>query len=97
MNALKVATSHTKNYLCGLGLFNDMNTYILIEAGRSFKTFLKENYAIALDSFFLFTKKMLNMELLNMILIFMETLDTPEIYSRFDECFANYIFASFSK
>ena len=29
--------------------------YILKEAGRSFKTFLKENYALALDSCYLFT------------------------------------------
>ena len=31
--------------------------YILTEGGRSFKTLLKENYAIALDSCYLFTKK----------------------------------------
>ena len=37
--------------------------YLLTEEGRSFKTFLKENYGIALDSCYLFTKKMLNMEL----------------------------------
>ena len=29
--------------------------YILTEGGRSFKTLLKENYAIALDSCYLFT------------------------------------------
>ena len=40
--------------------------YILTEGGRSFKT-LKENYAIALDSCYLFTK-MLSMGL-NMIYI----------------------------
>ena len=33
-----------------------MSIYTLTEAGRSFKTFLKENYAIALDSCYLFTK-----------------------------------------
>ena len=33
-----------------------MSMYILTEAGRSFKTFLKENYAIALGSCYLFTK-----------------------------------------
>ena len=42
--------------LCGLVVFTDMNTYILTEGGRSFKTFLKENYAVALDSCYLFTK-----------------------------------------
>ena len=41
--------------------------YILTEGGRSFKTLLKENYAIALDSCYLFTK-MLSM-VLNMIYI----------------------------
>ena len=30
--------------------------YILTEGGRSFKTLFKENYAIALDSCYLFTK-----------------------------------------
>ena len=43
--------------LCELVVFIDMETYILTE-GRHFKTFLKENYAIALDSCYLFTKKM---------------------------------------
>ena len=45
-----------------LVVFVDMTTYILT-VGRNFKTFLKENYAIALDSCYLSTKKMLNMEL----------------------------------
>ena len=31
--------------------------HILTEGGGSFKTFLKENYTIALDSCFLFTTK----------------------------------------
>ena len=44
------------------GLYINMNTYILAK-GWNFKTFLKENYAIALDSCYLFNKKMLNMEL----------------------------------
>ena len=48
---------------CGIVVFIDMNTYILTK-GRNFKTFLKENYAIALDSCYLFFKKMLNMELM---------------------------------
>ena len=52
---------------CGLLLFIDMNTYILTE-WRNFKTFLKENYPIALDSYYLFTKKLLNMKL-NIVLI----------------------------
>ena len=33
------------------------------EEGRSFKRLLRENFAIALDSCYFFTKKMLNMEL----------------------------------
>ena len=37
--------------------FADMNTCILIE-GRNFKTFVNENYAIALESYYLFSKKM---------------------------------------
>ena len=32
-------------------------TYLLTEGGRSFKTFLKESYAVALDGCYLFTKK----------------------------------------
>ena len=31
--------------------------YILTDGGRSFKPLLKENYGIALDSCYLFTKK----------------------------------------
>ena len=48
---------------CGLVV----NTYIITEE-RDFKRFLKENYTIALDGCYLFTKKMLNVEK-NMILI----------------------------
>ena len=44
---------------------------ILIE-GRSLKTFLKENYIIALDKCYLLTKNMLNMELNMMFLMLME-------------------------
>ena len=47
LSALKLPTY-------GLVVFIDMNTYILTE-GRSFRTFLEENYAIALNSYF--TKK----------------------------------------
>ena len=35
---------------CGLVVFIDEHGYILREGGRSFKTFLKENYAVGLDS-----------------------------------------------
>ena len=44
-----------------------MNMDILTE-GRNFKTFVKENYAIALDSCYLFTEKRLSIEP-NMILV----------------------------
>ena len=44
-------------------MYLNVNMYLLTEEGRSFKTFLKENYGIALDNCYLFTKKMLNMEL----------------------------------
>ena len=47
---------------CGLVVFMDMNTYILTE-NRNFKTFLKKNYAVDWESFYVFTKTMLNMEL----------------------------------
>ena len=46
-----------------------MNTYILTE-GR--KTFLKENYAIVLDSCYLLTNHMLNIELNVMLIVLME-------------------------
>ena len=48
-----------------------MNMYILTE-GRNFKTFSKENYAIALHSFYLFNKTMLNMKLSMMLIVLME-------------------------
>ena len=41
---------------CEIMVFIGTNTYILTE-GRNFKTFLKENYASALDSCYMFTKK----------------------------------------
>ena len=65
-----------------------MNTYILTEEGRSFKTFLKEDYATALNSSCLFTKNMLNMELNIIWIVIMDTLDILENYSRFEECLA---------
>ena len=37
--------------------------------GRNFKTFLKENYAIALNSCYLFNKKMLNMKMRMIFLV----------------------------
>ena len=37
-------------------VFIDMSTYILTE-GRNFKTSLKENYTVALNSCYMFTKK----------------------------------------
>ena len=58
--------------------------YLLTEGGRSFKTFLKENYAIALDSCYL----LLNMELDTTLIVLMEKSDIPEIYSRFEEYLA---------
>ena len=56
---------------CGLVVFIDMNIYILIE-GRNFKTFLKENYAVALGSYYIFTKKLLKVELNMMLIVLME-------------------------
>ena len=50
-------------------------TYILTE-GRNFKTFLKENCAIAFDSCYLFTKEILNMEL-NIVLIRLKARSIP--------------------
>ena len=73
--APKVSTKYTKNCVsalklpsCGLVVFIGMNMYTLTK-GRNFKTFLRENYAVARGSCYLFTKKtLLNMEL-NIILI----------------------------
>ena len=42
---------------CELVIFIDLSMCILTEAAKSFKTFLKENYAIALETCYLFTKK----------------------------------------
>ena len=50
-----------------LVIFIVINSYILTE-NKSFKTFLKENEAIASGSFYIFTKKMLNLDF-NMMLI----------------------------
>ena len=54
LSALKLSS-------CELVVFVDMNTYILTE-DRNFKTFLKANYATALDGCYIFTKKILKME-----------------------------------
>ena len=54
---------------------------------RSLRPFWKENYAIALDSCYLFTEKMLEMELnmtLTMLMVCLHALDIPELYGRFD-------------
>ena len=56
---------------CVLVIFIDMTTYILTE-GKNFKTFLKENNAIALDNCYLFTKKMLIMEMNMILMVYME-------------------------
>ena len=56
---------------CWLVVFIDMNTYILIES-RFSKTFLEENYPIAFSSCYLFTKKILNMELSMILIVLME-------------------------
>ena len=46
--------------------------YLLTE-GRDFKTFLKENYVITLDSCYVFAKKTLNMELNLILAVLMES------------------------
>ena len=51
--------------------FIDMNTYRLTESSN-FKTFWEENYAIVFDSCYLFTKKMLNVKLNMMLIVFIE-------------------------
>ena len=95
MRALKVSRRHTISLwafnlpLCKLVAFRKyiylhVNMYLLTEGGRSFKTFLKENYAIALDSCYL----LLNMELNTTLIVLMEKSDIPEIYSRFEEYLA---------
>ena len=40
---------------CGFNSYEHVHT-----EDRNFETFLKENYAVALDSCYLFTKKILN-------------------------------------
>ena len=50
----------------------EMNIYILKE-DRNFKTFLKEDYTIGLDSCYIFTEKMLNKESNRMVIVVMES------------------------
>ena len=56
---------------CELVIFMDINTYILTESSGNFKTFFKENYAIALCSCYML-KKMLNIELNMMLTMLMK-------------------------
>ena len=60
-----------------------MSMYILI-GGRSFKTFLTENYAIALDSCYWFTKNF-KQGIEHGIDVLMEILDISESHRKFDE------------
>ena len=67
-----------------------MNNFIFTER-KNFKIFLKENYAIALNSCCISTKKMLNMELNIMLIVLMEfayIIDIPTLYSTFNEYLA---------
>ena len=43
-------------------VFIDMNSYLMTE-GRNFKTFLKDNFGINLDSCYIFTKKIVEHEI----------------------------------
>ena len=70
--------------MCTCGFYNRYE-----HVWRNFKTFLEENCAVALDSCYLFTKKMLNIEL-NMILHRYITF-ISELYTRFDEYLAWYM------
>ena len=80
----KVSASHKKNCVtefsmlpalklpsCGILILIDMNRYILTE-GRNFKTFLKEILAFAWDISYIFTKKVLIMELSMILIVLME-------------------------
>ena len=51
----KLCTRFYNFFSPGLIVFIDINMYLLTES-RNFKTFLKENYVIAWDSCYLFTK-----------------------------------------
>ena len=96
---------HTKKCVTVFPILSALNYYLhvylwfleiwtityLQKEGINFKIFWKENYAIALNSCCLFTKKLLNMEL-NIILCLwsLHALDILELYDRFDEYLANY-------
>ena len=56
---------------CGLVVFISMNTYVLTE-DTNLKTFLKESYSVGLDSCYIFTKNILNMESKMTLIAFME-------------------------
>ena len=63
--------SNLKLPLCGLVVFIDMNMYLHTE-GRDFKKSLTKNYAIALDSCYLFTKEIWNLQLSIILIVLME-------------------------
>ena len=72
---------------CVLEFPEYMNTHVLTE-GRNFETFSNVNYAMALDSCYLSTKKILNMESSVILIVpikFAYILDIPELYSTFNE------------
>ena len=92
MHAPKVSTKHTQTFFSPKITFMWTSGFYwyghVYTCRRSFKIFLKENYAIALDSCYLFTKKKLNMELNMILIVLMQTSDVPDIDSRFDEYLA---------
>ena len=63
--------SNLKLPLCGLVVFIDMNMSLHTE-GMDFKKSLTKNYAIALDSCYLFTKKIWNLQLSIILIVLME-------------------------
>ena len=69
-----------------------MNMYMYTYIRRQeFQNIIERKLGNCFKQLFLIYQKVLNMELLNMILmVFMETLDIREIYSRFDEYRAIY-------
>ena len=70
----------------------NMNMYMYTYIRRQeFQNIIERKLGNCFKQLFLIYQKVLNMELLNMILmVFMETLDIREIYSRFDEYRAIY-------
>ena len=58
---------------CGIVGFINMDSFILTEGRtRNFKALPKENYPIVLDHCYIFTKKMLNIELKMMLTVLIE-------------------------